>query len=185
MASELAATYAPEPSDSLGTVAGAPPGDLALIASAFASASARGAAGGFGLMLDAGFLAAYPDLPIDAAADATAQPLDQVGDTCSDEAFDLVPESTTAQPDPRRSPSGFGRARGELASAVAPSAALIFHGDADTTVPPTLSKSIRDDYCALGANGAAHGVPGVRPHHGDLLGDREIQGWIIDRLDGV
>lgn len=186
MASELAATYAPE-LEIVGTVAGAPPGDLALIASAFASASARGAAGGFGLMLDAGFLAAYPDLPIDAVADATAQPLlDQVGDTCSDEAFDLASELTTAQPDPSTDPEWLAALEANSPGAVAPSGpVLIFHGDADTTVPPTLSKSIRDDYCALGATVQRTVYPGSDHITVIFSAIGEIQGWIIDRLDGV
>ncbi len=186
MAAELAPTYAPE-LDVVGTVAGAPPGELPLIAAAFASATTRGAAGGFGLMMQAGFLAAYPDLPVDAAVDAAAQPLlDEVADTCTEEAFDLAAGLTTAQPDPSANADWRAALEANSPGAVDPDVpVLIYHGDADTTVPPTLSKTIRDQYCALGVT-VQRTVYADADHITVVFSAiGEIQGWIQDRLDGL
>jgi len=182
MAAEMAGSYAPE-LDVVGTVAGAPPGELALIATA-TSAAANGA-GGFGLMMKAGFLAAYPDLPVSAAADAETAPLlDEVGDTCTAGAFELAGEITRAQPDPAADPAWRAVLDESSPGAVAPEGpVLIVHGDADTTVPAALSKAIRDNYCALGVTVQRTVYPG-QDHVGVVIAAiGEIQSWIQDRLD--
>lgn len=185
-AAELAPTYAPE-LDVVGTVAGAPPGELPLIAAAFAGATSRAAAGGFGLMMDAGFLAAYPDLPVDAAVDATARPLlDEVAETCTDEAFALAAELTTGQPDPSEDPAWRTALEANSPGAVAPAGpVLIYHGDADTTVPPGLSRSIRDHYCALGVSVQRTIYTSANHITVVFAAIPEIEQWIQDRLDGV
>ena len=185
-AAELAPTYAPE-LDIVGTVAGAPPGELPLIAAAFSSATSRAAAGGFGLMMGAGFLAAYPDLPVDAVVDDSAEPLlAEVADTCTEEAFTLAGELTTAQPDPSADPEWRAALEANSPGAVAPEGpVLIYHGTADTTVPPTLSKAIRDRYCALGVTVQRTTYASADHISVVFAAIGEIQGWIQDRLDGV
>lgn len=183
-AAEIAESYATE-LDVIGTVAGAPPSELAIIARA-TSAGTGGGASGFGLMLKAGFLAAYPDLSVDAVASAETEPLlAEVADTCTSGAFDLAAEITGPQPDPTEDPDWLAvLEESSPGRAVPEGPVLIVQGDADTTVPPALSKAIRDGYCALGAT-VERTVYAGQDHVGVLIAAiTEIQGWIVDRADG-
>jgi alpha-beta hydrolase superfamily lysophospholipase len=184
MAGELAATYAPE-LDVVGTVAGAPPGDIALIERGTGAASGF-AGGGFGLMLDAGFAAAYPDLPADALV--TEEGLDVLAaaaDTCTAEAFGLAEASPDIQRDGTEDAGWQAVFEANSPGGVAPSApVLILHGSADNVVPPILSELIEADYCQLGVTVQRTVYEGA--DHGSVLaqGFAEVQTWIMARLNG-
>ena len=185
MAGELAASYAPE-LNVVGTVAGAPPGDIGLIESATAAAGDF-LTGGFSLMIDAGYLAAYPDLPVEAVvAAAGRKALDAVGDTCTGEAFELAASVPGTQLDGTKNPDWADAYAANSPGHVAPSApVLIIHGDADQVVPQVLSKLILDDYCALGATVERTVYPGADHLTVITLGLADVQLWIAQRLTGV
>jgi pimeloyl-ACP methyl ester carboxylesterase len=185
MAAELAPTYAPE-LDVVGAVAGAPPGDLGLIEQRTASAG-EFLAGGFGLMMDAGFAATYPDLPADAlvTADGVAT-LDELGDTCLPDAFRIAAGAPDIQLDGTTDPDWAAVFALNSPGHVAPAApVLIIHGSADVVVPPVLSELVEQQYCDLGVTVQRTVYDGA--DHGSVLavGLAEVQGWITDRLAGT
>lgn len=185
MAAELAATYAPE-LDVVGTVAGAPPGDLGLIEQGTASAGDF-LAGGFGMMMDAGFAAAYPDLPADALVteDGLAT-LDELGNACLGEAFEIAASTPGVQLDGTTNPQWAEVFALNSPGHVAPSApVLIIHGSDDTVVPPVLSELVEQQYCELGVTVQRTVYDGA--DHGSVISEglAEVQRWIADRLAGT
>ncbi len=167
-AAEEAGTYAPD-LNVVGTAAGAPAGDLDLIAAGTVNPNA---AASFGLMMLTGFHAAYPDLPLDAVVnDAGAAYLeDTVETSCYPPPGDPVALGTKS---PLDDPAWAKAIEENTAGNVVPSApVLMYHGDADTTVPPILSTVTLGKYCAVGATvelktyaGADHGsvIPAALP----------------------
>jgi pimeloyl-ACP methyl ester carboxylesterase len=183
MTGDIADSYAPE-LDIVGTIAAAPAGELATIETA---TSGGGGLGGFGLMMLAGFLDAYPQLPIDAVANDEWRPLiEQVGETCTREAFELAATATGARPNGANNPEWKAVLDGNSPGNVVPIApVLIVHGDADTTVPPVLSQLIQDRYCALGATSQRTLYTGA--DHGSVMvaSVPDVISWINDRLAGA
>jgi pimeloyl-ACP methyl ester carboxylesterase len=185
MAGELAATYAPE-LDVIGIVAGAPPGDVATIERSTAAAGDL-VAGGFSLMIDAGYAAAYPDLPVDAlVTDDGVAVLDEVGQACTGDAFALAQENPDIQLDPTTDADWVATFDVNSPGAVAPTApVLIIHGSADTVVPPILSEMIADDYCALGVTVQRIVYDGADHSTVITAALSTVQAWIADRLAGT
>jgi pimeloyl-ACP methyl ester carboxylesterase len=185
MAGELAATWAPA-MNVVGTVALAPPGDIAVIETG-ASAAGDWLTGGFGLMIDAGYAAAYPDLPVEALVDDTGlDELAAVADTCTDEAFMLVDGVSGIQRDGTKNQDWAAAYDANSPGNVAPTApVLIVHGDSDDIVPAVLSETIFDDYCALGANVERTVYAGA--DHGSVvtLSLGALQAWVADRFAGA
>jgi pimeloyl-ACP methyl ester carboxylesterase len=183
MTGDIAESYAPE-LDIVGTIAAAPAGELATIESATAGG---GGLGGFGLMMLAGFLDAYPQLPIDAVANDEWKPLiEQVGETCTREAFELAATATGPRPNGAANPEWKAVLDGNSPGFVLPVApVLIVHGDADEVVPPVLSQLIHDRYCALGTVSQRTMYPGA--DHGSVMVDSvpDVISWINDRLAGA
>jgi pimeloyl-ACP methyl ester carboxylesterase len=180
-AAEQAATYAPE-LDVIGTVAGAPAGDLDTIA---AAAPTIGAGGGFLLMAIAGFEAAYPDLPLDAVIN-TPEAVTAVADTCTSEAFALAGQAGLSFLNPLGDPQWNTVIDQNTAGHVEPSApVLIVHGEADTTVPRALSDVTLKRYCALGATIELKSYPGA-DHVGVLTAAAaDIVSFLNARLAGT
>lgn len=185
MAAEIAATYAPELTV-VGTVAGAPPADVALIESG-AAAAGEYLTGGFSLMIDAGYLAAYPDLPVDAVVTEQGRDaLVAVTDTCVNEALDLALGAGPAiQLDGTRDPEWAATYAANSPGDVAPSApVLIVHGSGDDVVPPVLSELVAADYCALGVTVQRTVYDGADHVSVVTQALAEVQGWVADRLAG-
>lgn len=182
-AAQEAASYAPD-LRVVGTAAGAPPGELtAIVPATFNSNSAAG----YGLMMVEGLRAAYPDLPLASVVNgAGAAVLDQVGAQCSDATFALGNQATTiAASDPMLDPRWKAAIEANTAGNVKPSApVLIFHGEADTTVPRSLTDLTLARYCAVGATVQVKSYPG-QDHLGVVfaaLGD--ITAFLAARLAG-
>ncbi|MEO5900462.1 MAG: lipase family protein [Ilumatobacteraceae bacterium] len=159
-AAEQAATYAPE-LHVVGTAAGAPAGNLDVIAKGSWNATATNP---FGAELIAGFHAAYPDLPMDAVVNASgAKVIDEVGTQCLDatSALGITPVEVGAQ-DPTLNPAWAKAIHDNTAGFVDPSApVMIFHGEADTTVPRALTDLTLADYCKVGATVEVRSYPGA------------------------
>lgn len=182
-AAEQAATYAPE-LDVVGTAAGAPAGDLDTIAPAIWNATTTNA---FGAELVVGFEAGYPDLPLDAVANAEGQKvIASAGEQCHTQ--------TSSQPidpakmggvDPTKNAAWAAALHANTAGFVTPSApVLIFHGEADTTVPRALTDVTLGKYCAIGATVEVKSYPGA-DHVSVIpaaLGD--VTAFFNDRLAG-
>jgi pimeloyl-ACP methyl ester carboxylesterase len=186
MAAELAATWAPE-LNVVGTVAAAPPGDIGLIESSMATANGSSLGGGFSLMIDAGYLAAYPELPAEAVvAESSLVALDEVGNTCLGDAMDLAETVPGTQLDGTKNADWAAAYAANSPGSVVPSApVLMIHGDADDIVPVVLSQLILDDYCAIGATVERKVYPGA--DHGSVLtqGLADVQFWFAQRMSGV
>jgi len=183
MAAEIAPAWAPE-LDIVGTVAAAPPGSLRVIEDA--TAGQAGLIGGFSLLINAGLLAAYPDLDPDAALPPADQGLlAEVAETCVAEALQLAASLPPGRPSATADPawaaaydaSSPGRADPEVP-------VLIVHGDVDEVVPASLSAVIADGYCELGVAVQRTVYPGA-DHVAVLTSSLgEVQGWIDARLAG-
>ncbi len=182
-AAEQAATYAPE-LDVVGTAAGAPAGDIDVIAPAIWNATTTAA---FGAELLAGFHAAYPDLPLDAVANAAGQQvIATAGQQCyAQTSAQPIDPATVGAVDPTKNAAWAAALHDNTAGFVDPSApVLIFHGEADTTVPRALTDLTLADYCKVGATVEVKSYPGA-DHTSVIpaaLGD--IFAFFKDRLAG-
>ncbi|MCU1503540.1 MAG: hypothetical protein JWM12_2894 [Ilumatobacteraceae bacterium] len=159
IAAEQTATYAPE-LHVIGTAAGAPAGDLDAIAEGSWNATTVNP---FGVELIAGFHAGYPDLPMDAVANATGQQVvEQVGTQClSDTSALALDPAALGAVDPLQDPAWAAAIHANTAGFVDPSAPImIFHGEADTTVPRALTNLTLADYCKVGATVEVKSYPG-------------------------
>jgi pimeloyl-ACP methyl ester carboxylesterase len=184
MAAELAPTYAPE-LRVVGVAAGAPPGDVALIERGTATAGAS-LSNGFGLMMDAGFAAAYPDLPADAlVSDDGLALLGEVATACTTEALRIAADAGDVQRDGTTDPRWAAVFDANSAGHVAPQVpVLIVHGAADTTVPPALSAVVAARYCDLGVTLQRTLYEGADHVSVMIQGFPEIQAWITARVAG-
>jgi pimeloyl-ACP methyl ester carboxylesterase len=183
-AGELAPIYAPD-LHVVGTIAGAPAGELPLIA----SQAREGEGLGFELMLDSGLLAAYPDLSADAVLTARGlAEIDAIRTMCIGDIMNAVsagPARRYLKADPTSDPAWEQRLEENNPGRVDTSVPLfIYHGDADTTVPPIISQLMFRSYCALGVTAQRTVYPG-KDHISVIaaaLGD--IEAWAADRIAG-
>lgn len=159
-AAEQAAMYAPD-LDVVGTAAGAPAGDLDAIAPAIWNATTATA---YGAEMIAGFHAGYPNLPLDAVANAEGQKvIDSAGQQCYDQTETTPIDATkVGAVDPTKNAAWAAALHDNTAGFVKPSApVLIFHGEADTTVPRALTNLTLADYCKIGATVEVKSYPGA------------------------
>ena len=184
-AAELKPTYAPE-LRVVGALVGAPAADFGSLASAATSSNP-----GFGFVVMAldGFAAAYPDVSLDRLLTEKGR---AVAATIATQCSDRILTSLSASP-----PSDL------LAPAVSTDAALrdrlrensagyvrtdvpifLYHGDADTVVPPDASKNILDRYCAIGVNAARKVYPGADHVSVILAAVGDITAFVQARLAG-
>lgn len=148
-AAEVAAGWAPE-LDVVGTFAGAPATELDLILSA---AGAPGVAG-FGVMMVAGFEAAYPEAdPALFLTDEGTSLLDAVDEGCTGDVFAALAGASgpLVRPDGPRTPPWPELAReNNPGQVVLEDPVLIIHSDEDDVVPVALSGILFDRMCGLG-----------------------------------
>jgi fermentation-respiration switch protein FrsA (DUF1100 family) len=184
-AAELAATYAPE-LKIIGTMAGAPPGDLPAVLPSLD----RSADFGYTLMALDGLHAAYPDLPFDQVLTPKGlAALDTIKDECGDQILGSFAGGTVSdyiKADPTTVPAFATVLKANSAGYVKPAAPMfLYHGDADETVPVGVSKLMLDRYCALGATVERKVYPGGT-HVGVItMAVGDLQKWITDRLAGT
>lgn len=184
---ELAPSYAPE-LDVRGAVAGAAATELM---DSSTEPVLDGPLLGFTMMVHAGFLAAYPDLPAAAlVTSAGAGRLPEVEQGCLGEVLDRFAE---ADADALLAPPGSLTGTGWPAafadatpgSVRTPVPVLTFHGTADDVVPTRWSAAYRDRACAAGSSVTRVVYPGA--DHGSVVG-RALPGaldWLTERLDGA
>ncbi|MFT3855848.1 MAG: alpha/beta fold hydrolase [Ilumatobacteraceae bacterium] len=180
-AAEQAATWAPE-LDVVGTVAGAPAGDLDTIVPAAWSDTVI--ANPFAGSVIDGFKAGYPDLSLDAVANADGQAaLAQVATECVG-SISITPEQAGAR-NPMDDPAWKAAIDANTAGSVVPSApVLIVHGEADTTVPRALTDITLGRYCAIGATVEVKSYPGQDHTSVITAALTDIKDFFHARLDG-
>ena len=159
LAAELAPTYSPE-LKVIGAMLGAPAGELG---TAQLTAGLTGSALAFGMQALVGFNAAYPDLALDTfltpkGRDVVAKLTSNCGDDATVaglSAADLVLPSLATAPtwSQRLEENNPG---GRTTSVPM----FIYHGQADTTVPATVSAAILAKYCKLGVAVSRKVYPG-------------------------
>ncbi len=183
-AGELAPTYAPD-LHVVGTIAGAPAGELPLIA----SQTLQGEALGFQMMLASGLLAAYPDLPVDAVLTPAGQAeITTIRSMCIGDIMTSVddhPATSYLRAAPTSDPAWAARLVENNPGRNATSVPLfIYHGDADTTVPPIISQLMFQSYCGLGVTAQRTVYPGK--DHISVIGAalEDIDSWAADRIAG-
>jgi pimeloyl-ACP methyl ester carboxylesterase len=156
-AAEQAATWAPE-LHVVGTAAGAPAGDLDSIVPGVWNDTVI--ANPFAGSIINGFKAGYPDLSLDAVANAAGQQaLTEVATECVG-SIDLTPEQAGSK-NPMDDPAWKVAVDANTAGNVDPSApVMIFHGEADATVPRAMTDITLGRYCAIGATVEVRSYPG-------------------------
>ena len=181
-AAEQAGTYAPG-LDVIGTAAGAPAGDLESIAGSFGPDGVSG----FAAKTIAGFHAAYPELPLAKVVGTPAgeQLIAEVGQQCSGVVAPIDPQEIGAQ-NPLDDPEWAATIEANTAGGVVPSApVLIFHGDADATVPIVLTEITLGKYCAIDAPVEVRTYPGADHTSVIIAAIGDIQQFYADRLNGL
>jgi alpha-beta hydrolase superfamily lysophospholipase len=180
-AAEQAATYAPD-LDVIGTAAGAPAGDLDAIAAGSWNSSTASA---FGAEMIAGFHAAYPDLPLNAVVNTAGQhDIERVGTECLGET-EATPmnAATVGAQNPLDNAQWATAVHDNTAGDVKPSAPmLIFHGEADTTVPRALTDLTLAAYCKIGATVQVKSYPGATHVSVILAALPDVQAFFAARL---
>ena len=182
---ELQPTYAPE-IPLVGAIAGAPPADVATSSLGAISSSYRG----FVPMIVAGLRAGYPALAADDGALGAEgrQALADVSGTCLSEALAAFNGRDVATlfaglpvDDPLWQEALTANRAGGRATNVP---IFIYHGADDDLVPPAMSESLFERYCAAGVNASRIVYPGT--DHVSVLtaafGD--IAAFTLDRLSG-
>jgi hypothetical protein len=146
-ANQLAASWTPE-LDVRGAFAGAPPGELPVIA---AVAGQGGVAGGFFMLIAAGHAAAYPDAHLeDILTPEGVEAVAIADEACVGEALGALSGGGYVLPDPTSvDPWGEVLAASNPGDVRAPSPVLIVHSQADEVVPIGLSAAILNRQCAV------------------------------------
>jgi alpha-beta hydrolase superfamily lysophospholipase len=185
LAAELAPTYAPE-LNVVGAMAGAPAGDLQAMASAPGTSTTPF---GYVLMAVAGVQAEYPSLGVEKLlTPAGAALLEKIKTQCADEILPELEGQTSAQIalPALAADAGLAKVLKENSAGYlkTPVPIFIYHGDADTTVPASVSKAMFDRYCAEGVDVSRTIYPGAG--HVDVIASAltDITNWLDARLKG-
>lgn len=182
-ANQIAADYAPE-LDVVGTVAGAPPSQLTLIAAALKDSPFRY----YLAMVAAGWAAAYPDAdPADVLTPAGVERLDAVDEDCggalaaawSDLSYDQLVKADPATVEPWKTLL----VENDPGFVVGESPILIIHGEQDEQIPLVSSELLLARMCGIGQVVERRTYPGshsgvIAPSLPDMLA------WIDGRLAG-
>lgn len=183
-ANQIAGTWAPE-LDVVGTVAGAPPSHLPLLAVALRDSPFRFYLG----MVAAGWAAAYPDAdPADLLTPAGLERLDEVDRGCAAglaAAWSDVPYSELVKADPATvEPWADLLVENDPGYVPGVSPVLIIHGEQDEQIPVVSSQLLVERMCATGQVVLRRTYPGG---HTGVIGPSlpEMLTWIDDRLARV
>jgi pimeloyl-ACP methyl ester carboxylesterase len=182
-ANQIAADYAPE-LEVVGTVAGAPPSQLTLIAAALKESPFRY----YLAMVAAGWAAAYPDAdPADVLTPVGLDRLDAVDTGCGGEiatAFGDLPYDELVAADPASvEPWKTLLVENDPGFEVGEAPILIIHGEQDEQIPLVSSELLLGRMCSIGQVVERRTYPGshagvIAPSLADMLA------WIDGRLAG-
>jgi pimeloyl-ACP methyl ester carboxylesterase len=182
-ANQIAADYAPD-LQVVGTVAGAPPSQLPLIAAALKDSPFRFYLG----MVAAGWEAAYPDAdPADVLTPEGLRRLSVVDEGCSGElaaAWNDVPYDSLVKADPSTvEPWKSLLVENDPGFVVGESPILIIHGEQDEQIPLVSSQLLLDRMCGIGQVVERRTYPGS---HAGVIGPSmpDMLAWIDGRLAG-
>lgn len=182
-ANQIASSYAPELSV-VGTVAGAPPSQLNLIAAALKDSPFRHYLG----MVAAGWAAAYPDAdPADVLTPAGEASLALVDEGCSGElaaAWNDVPYDDLVKADPATvEPWKTLLVENDPGFVVGESPILLIHGEQDEQIPLVSSELLLDRMCGIGQIVERRTYPAS---HAGVIGPSlpDMLAWIDARLAG-
>ena len=183
-ASELAAEWAPD-LDVVGTVAGAPPSELPLIAGALRD----GPFAGYLAMAAAGINAAYPEAKLeDVLTPKALDELDAVDEVCVTELheqFSQIPYDEFAAADFNEVPEWKQALEVNNPGTVATDIPLlIIHGEADAQIPPLASELLFKRLCGLGQVAERRTYPGAG--HADVIQPSfaDMVTWMEARVAG-
>lgn len=182
-ANQIAADYAPE-LDLAGTVAGAPPSQLPLIAAALKDSPFRFYLG----MVAAGWAAAYPEAdPADLLTPAGLERLALVDEACGGElatSWSDVPYDALVKADPATvEPWKTLLVDNDPGFVVGASPVLVIHGEQDEQIPVVSSQMLLDRMCEIGQVVERRTYPGS---HAGVIGPSlpDMLAWIDGRLAG-
>ena len=183
-ANEIAQTWAPE-LEVVGTVAGAPPSQLPLIAAALANSPFRHYLG----MVAAGWQAAYPDAdPALVLTDAGLERLDLVDELCAGdlaEAWSDLPYDELVKADPASAgPWASLLVENDPGFRVGEAPVLIIHGGQDAQIPAVSSELLVTRMCQTGQ--VVQRLLYDGQSHGSVIGPSlpDMFAWIEARLAG-
>jgi alpha-beta hydrolase superfamily lysophospholipase len=184
-AAELQPTYAPDLAV-VGAMVGAPAADFGGLASA---APAGGTRFGFVVMALAGYAAAYPDVELGTLLTVEGRRVASSIETqCSDEilgALRAVPTSSLLTPAVATDAALAARLKENSAGYVTTGVPIfLYHGDADTVVPPDASRRILERYCAIGVNASRKVYAGADHVSVILAAVGDLGAWVQARLAG-
>lgn len=183
-ADQLAASWTPE-LRVLGTVAGAPPSELPLIAGALKGGNFQG----YLAMAAAGINAAYPQAKLEDLLTPKGLDLLPVVDTgCTDKifaAYNGVKYEDFAKADPSAIPSWKQALEdNDPGHSKLESPLLIIHGEADEQIPPIASALLMKRLCAQGETVERRTYPGMRHAEVIVPSFDPMLTWMDDRVAG-
>jgi acetyl esterase/lipase len=183
-ANQIAEAWAPE-LDVVGTVAGAPPSQLSLIAAALKNSPFRFYLG----MVTAGWAAAFPDAdPALVLTEEGLDRLDMVDEGCGGDlatAWSDVPYEQLVKADPATvEPWASLLVENDPGFTVGASPVLIIHGEQDEQIPVVSSEMLVDRMCGIGQAVERRTYPGQS--HAGVIGPSlpDMLAWIDARLAG-
>ncbi|MGQ0833245.1 MAG: alpha/beta fold hydrolase [Microthrixaceae bacterium] len=183
-ANQIAEEWAPD-LEIVGTVAGAPPSQLSLIAAALKNSPYRFYLG----MVAAGWAAAFPDAhPEDVLTPLGVERLKVVDEGCSSAlatAWNDAPYESLVKADPATvEPWKTLLVTNDPGFVVGESPILIIHGEQDEQIPTVSSKMLLDRMCGIGQVVERRTYPGS---HSGVIGPSlpDMLSWIDARLAGT
>lgn len=184
-ANQLASSWTPE-LHIAGTVAGAPPSELLLIAAALKGGNFQG----YIAMVAAGLNAAYPEAKLSQVITAKGRAdLHVLDEGCTDKVFAVyngVPYDEFAAADPSTvEPWKTVLAENDPGHVKTDSPILIIHGLADEQIPPVASELLFKRLCGLGQVVERRTYPGM--HHAEVIAPSfpDMLTWMKDRVAGT
>lgn len=184
-AQQIAPTWAPE-LKLLGAVAGAPATELPGIAQL---AKNSGGAAFYGVLVAAGFHAAYPELKLeDVLTDEAISRIGVVDEKCSSDvarAYNGLSAAQAQEADPMTVPAWAARINENDPGHVRTDTPLfIYHGSADEVIPVAASELLYKRLCGLGQTAERQVYPG-QTHGGVVLAAFiDVAQWIDARIAG-